>query len=68
MAAQELLDIARSVAEEAGELASRLRREGVEVAATKSSPIDIVTAADRAAEDLIRGRLAALRPDGGFLG
>ncbi|GAA4756074.1 inositol monophosphatase family protein [Amnibacterium soli] len=68
MAAQELLDIARSVAEEAGELASRLRREGVEVAATKSSPIDIVTAADRAAEDLIRGRLAALRPDDGFLG
>ncbi len=68
MAAQELLDIARSVAEEAGELAARLRREGVEVAATKSSPIDIVTAADRAAEDLIRGRLAALRPADGFLG
>ena len=68
MAAKELLDIARSVAEEAGELAARLRRDGVEVAATKSSPIDIVTAADRAAEDLICGRLAALRPDDGFLG
>lgn len=68
MAAKELLDIARSVAEEAGELAARLRQEGVEVAATKSSPIDIVTAADRATEDLIRGRLAALRPADGFLG
>ena len=64
----DLLQIARSVAEEAAALADRLRREGVEVAATKSSPIDIVTAADRAAEDLIRTRLAALRPDDGFLG
>jgi myo-inositol-1(or 4)-monophosphatase len=68
MAHEELLEIARSVADEAGVLAARLRREGVEVAATKSSPIDIVTAADRATEDLIRGRLAALRPDDGFLG
>jgi myo-inositol-1(or 4)-monophosphatase len=68
MAHEELLEIARSVAEEAGALAARLRREGVEVAATKSSPIDIVTAADRATEDLIRGRLAALRPGDGFLG
>lgn len=64
----DLLRIARSVAEEAGELAAALRREGVEVAATKSSPIDIVTRADRATEDLIRGRLAELRPDDGFLG
>ncbi len=63
-----LLRIARDVAVEAAELASRLRREGVEVAGTKSSPIDIVTAADRAAEDLIRGRLAEARPDDGFLG
>jgi myo-inositol-1(or 4)-monophosphatase len=68
MAHEELLEIARSVAEEAGALAARLRREGVEVAATKSSPIDIVTEADRATEDLIRGRLAALRPGDGFLG
>jgi myo-inositol-1(or 4)-monophosphatase len=68
MAGQELLELARSVAEEAGELAARLRREGVEVAATKSSPIDIVTEADRATEDLIRRRLADLRPADGFLG
>ena len=64
----DLLQIARSVAQEAGELADRLRREGVEVQATKSSPIDIVTAADRAVEDLIRSRLADVRPDDGFLG
>ena len=68
MAASELLDIARTVAEEAGALAARLRREGVAVQATKSSPIDIVTAADRATEELIRGRLAELRPQDGFLG
>src|ERR1700712_2628748 len=68
MAYQELLELARSIAEEAGELAARLRREGVEVAATKSSPIDIVTEADRATEDLIRGRPAPLRPEEGFLG
>ena len=66
--AQDLLDIARRVAVEAGELAARLRREGVEVEGTKSSPIDVVTRADRASEDLIRGRLAELRPDDGFLG
>ena len=68
MAHEELLDIARTVAEEAGALAARLRAEGVEVAATKSSPIDIVTAADRATEALIRSRLAELRPGDGFLG
>lgn len=68
MAHEDLLEIARDVAREAGELAARLRREGVEVAATKSSPIDIVTAADRATEDLIRSRLADLRPGDGFLG
>lgn len=64
----ELLEVAERVAVEAAELAARLRREGVEVAATKSSPIDMVTHADRATEDLIRSRLAELRPDDGFLG
>lgn len=63
-----LLTIARDVAAEAAALAARLRQEGVEVAATKSSPIDIVTAADRATEELIRSRLASLRPQDGFLG
>jgi myo-inositol-1(or 4)-monophosphatase len=64
----DLLSIARTVAEEAAELAARLRRDGVEVAATKSSPIDIVTLADRATEQLIRDRIADLRPEDGFLG
>ncbi|MCU1438205.1 MAG: suhB [Naasia sp.] len=64
----ELLLIGRDTALAAGALALRRRREGVEVAATKSSPIDIVTAADRETEDLIRGLLAEARPDDGFLG
>ena len=64
----DLLRLARDVAAEAAALAARLRREGVAVAATKSSPIDIVTEADRATEALIRGRLADARPADGFLG
>ena len=38
------------------------------VAATKSSPIDVVTEMDIAAEKLITGFLAERRPDDGFLG
>ena len=36
--------------------------------ATKSSPVDVVTEADRACEELIRDRLLGARPDDGFLG
>ncbi|WP_210480218.1 inositol monophosphatase family protein [Naasia sp. SYSU D00948] len=64
----ELLLIARDTALAAGALALQRRRDGVEVAATKSSPIDIVTQADRDAEELIRSLLADARPDDGFLG
>lgn len=64
----ELLQIARRVAAEAGELVQRRRREGVEVLATKSTSVDIVTAVDREAEALIRGMLADARPDDGFYG
>jgi myo-inositol-1(or 4)-monophosphatase len=64
----ELLLIARDAALAAGALALQRRRDGVEVAATKSTPIDIVTQADRDAEELIRGLLAEARPDDGFLG
>ncbi|MGZ4499563.1 MAG: inositol monophosphatase family protein [Nocardioidaceae bacterium] len=63
-----LLDVARTVAAEAATLVRERRREGVEVAATKSSATDIVTPVDRAAEKLIHERLTALRPDDGFLG
>jgi myo-inositol-1(or 4)-monophosphatase len=63
-----LLEIARSVALEAGALAKKRRSEGVEVAASKSSREDIVTFADRETESLIRSRLAELRPGDGFFG
>ena len=63
-----LLDIAREVALEAARLVRDRRAGRVTVAETKSSPVDVVTEADRAAEELIRRRLAVLRPDDGFLG
>ncbi|WP_203137496.1 inositol monophosphatase family protein [Microbacterium sp. JZ31] len=64
----ELQDLALEIAKEAGELAQRRRREGVSIAASKSTIADIVTEADREVEALIRGRLAEARPDDGFLG
>jgi len=64
----ELLDLARSVADEAADLVRQQRRAGVEVADTKSSPVDIVTEVDRAAERLIYSRITRARPDDGFLG
>jgi myo-inositol-1(or 4)-monophosphatase len=64
----ELLDLARDIALRAGQLAALRRHEGVEVAASKSSPVDIVTEADRETEALIRGLLADARPNDGFLG
>jgi myo-inositol-1(or 4)-monophosphatase len=66
--ASELLDLATRVAVTAGELIARRRAEGVRVAASKSSLEDVVTDADREAEELIRSLLAEARPDDGFLG
>ncbi|MGX5681024.1 inositol monophosphatase family protein [Schumannella luteola] len=66
--AQDLLDLARTIALEAGALAARRRSDGVEVAASKSTAVDIVTEADRETEALIRGMLADARPDDGFYG
>jgi len=63
-----LLEIARTIALEAGALAALRRFEGVSVVDRKSSPVDVVTAADRETEAFIRARLAELRPDDGFLG
>lgn len=63
-----LLDLARSVALDAADLAARRRREGVEVAATKSTVVDVVTEADREVERLVLGRLQDARPDDGVLG
>lgn len=64
----ELVELAKEIAREAGELARRRRAEGVHLAATKSSLADIVTDADREVEQLIRTRLTQARPADGFLG
>ncbi|WEG09675.1 inositol monophosphatase family protein [Microbacterium horticulturae] len=64
----DLEQLARDIAREAGALAHRRREEGVQIAATKSTLADIVTAADREVEALIRERLAQKRPDDGFFG
>ena len=64
----ELRNLARTLAREAGDFALTMRRAGVDVAAHKSSAVDIVTKADQATEQLIRERLQALRPSDGVLG
>jgi len=64
----DLLELARAVAHEAGELIRTTRERGVAVAATKSSDVDIVTEADRASEVLVRERLLGARPDDGMVG
>lgn len=64
-----LYDLARSVGLEAADFVRTSRPPGrVDVAATKSSPTDVVTEIDRATEDLIRARILASRPDDGFVG
>jgi myo-inositol-1(or 4)-monophosphatase len=63
-----LLTLATGTAEEAAALLRERRTRGVAVAATKSSLLDIVTDADREAEELIRARILAARPDDGFVG
>ena len=64
----DLLELGTATAREAGELVMSMRTSGVDVARTKSSPIDIVTEADRDCEELIRRRLLGARPDDGFVG
>lgn len=64
----DLLALAESVAREAGELVRKGREGSVEVAATKSSPTDVVTAVDLASEKLIRERILTARPDDAFIG
>lgn len=63
-----LRDLASGVAQQAAGLVRREREAGVEVTSTKSSPIDIVTATDRASEALVRSLLGRLRPDDGVVG
>jgi myo-inositol-1(or 4)-monophosphatase len=64
----DLRDLALEVALEAARLVTERRAAGVEVAATKSSQVDVVTEVDRASENLIRERILAKRPDDAFLG
>jgi len=63
-----LLALATEVADEAAALVVSLRARGGLAVATKSSPTDMVTEVDRAAEALIRERLLAARPHDTVLG
>jgi myo-inositol-1(or 4)-monophosphatase len=65
-----LLTLAVETAREAGELI-RGRRDAVNrmaISATKTTPTDVVTESDTAAEALIRERLLAARPEDAILG
>ena len=64
----ELLALAVDTAREAAELVARGRATAGEHVAVKSSPVDVVTAVDRASEQLVVSRLLAERPDDGVLG
>lgn len=63
----ELLDLAVSTARAAGELVARGRASAGRDVAVKSSPVDVVTAVDRASEELIVGLLLGARPEDGIL-
>lgn len=63
----ELLDIALVAAGQAGELLLNSRPANLGVAATKSSPIDVVTEMDLASQKLITDYLAERRPDDAIL-
>lgn len=65
---QELLALAQEAAYKAGALLRDGRPADLAVAATKSSPIDVVTEMDIAAEKLITDLISEQRPDDGFLG
>lgn len=66
---EELVELARRVGVDAATFVADRRPEGrVEVAATKSSPTDVVTELDRACEELVRSRLLTARPDDTVIG
>ena len=64
----ELERLAALWAVQAGELIRAQRAERVEVAATKSSATDVVTAADQASERALHHWISAERPGDGMLG
>ncbi|MGY1662944.1 inositol monophosphatase family protein [Geodermatophilus sp. SYSU D00705] len=63
-----LLDLAVATAREAAGLVARGRASAAEHVDVKSSPVDMVTAVDKACEELVVTRLLAARPDDGLLG
>ncbi|SDH14088.1 myo-inositol-1(or 4)-monophosphatase [Lentzea fradiae] len=63
-----LVDIATVVGQEAGALVQRMRASAIVSFDTKSTSTDVVTEADRAAEQLVRTRLSELRPGEPVLG
>ncbi len=65
---RELLSLASRLAHQAGELALATWQQARNEVGTKSSPTDVVTAADRAAERLIVDAIVAQRPEDGVLG
>ncbi|QYH19638.1 inositol monophosphatase [Corynebacterium aquatimens] len=73
-AATELLDVCLDLAKDAADLIvlqrDFLAKHGsvAQVTSTKTSPVDPVTAVDKAAEQRITERLKELRPDDGILG
>ncbi|WP_448616366.1 inositol monophosphatase family protein [Modestobacter sp. URMC 112] len=64
----ELLALARAAAEEAALLVGAGRASAADQVHTKSSSVDVVTAVDKASEELIVRRLLGTRPDDGLLG
>ena len=64
----ELRDLALVIGRDAIALAREMRDGGIDVADTKSSAVDVVTAADRASEELIRSRILAVRADDAIMG
>ena len=63
-----LLALAVEVAREAADLVAAGRASAADSVDVKSSPVDVVTAVDKASERLIVDRLLAARPDDGLLG
>ncbi len=63
-----LLDLAVATASEAAALVARGRATAADDVDVKSSPVDVVTAVDKASEELIVTRLLDARPGDGILG
>ena len=61
------LELAGELVRDAGQLAARMLRDGLDTH-RKTSVSDVVSAADHAAEQLVVSRLRAARPDDGVVG